>query len=177
MILLLLFINYNTDNNEIKGGGITNTPYILENMNKQERSILAIIDDMDIRNINISNIPSIAEFSILYSKKYNIFTYFDLLLNNDNNTYIHMDRYDHNNKFIKTYEIFSSKEKQYRYKVSHFITDLQLDKGNILKFVIPPTSSVIFYQAPLIIIASNKNDISTFFKNKKVEKYNLINPI
>jgi Na+/melibiose symporter-like transporter len=163
ILLLLLFINYNTNNTtkEMTGGSVKIGSLYADEDDQHVSSIT-------IHNKEISTVSSIAEFSIISKNIYEIFTFFDITIN-DKNPFIYMYRYNNIGNLITKYPIYIEKEK--RYKKTHYFSNLNLEKGDILKFVVP-TSSVIFSQEPIILIlAKNGKNAASLLNDKTLEKY------
>ena len=164
ILVLLLFINYNTNDTtkEMTGGAISSRSMIGD-------SLLAICDKYTIN--------SIAEFNIKKDDKYNIFSFFDLTINNSTEIFISIYRYDFKDNLIKKYPIFIPTKKERRYKKTHVFYELKLNADDKLKFVVPSNSSIIFSQEPVIIISpsNDRDDYGKLWNSNLLKKYNFTN--
>ena len=176
ILLLLLFINNNTNETtnettkettkEIIGGGVN---IGVLNVNDNDHQLSAIT----IHNKDINTVSTIAEFGIPFKNRYDILTFFDITINN-NNPFISMYRYNCMGDFVNKYLIHSNKK---RYKKIHYFSKLNLEAGDILKFVVPTSSQVTFSQAPIILITTGEIDIKTVINDKKLVDSNYTNQI
>ena len=167
ILLLLLFINNNTnETKEMIGGSLYLEASIVDEIKKSVSSITIYNKDKPIKTIDTPTIYSIGEINILFSNKYDIVTFFDITISNKE-PFIYMYRYNSTGYLIQIYQMHS---KEKRYKKIHYFSKLNLEAGDILKFVVP-TSSIIYSQQPIIFIVSGEQDTSKLLNDKKLKDY------
>jgi hypothetical protein len=166
ILLLLLFINYNT-NDTIKdmiGGGVITT-YEKRDINNGLTALMTIQD------YKTRNITSIAEFSIPSTNKYDIHIFLNISINSIN-PFIILCRYNNVGNFIENYTIYKPTNtnitfKDKFYNSTRVFKNMELNSGDILKIIVPFDVKLI--EQPIMFYAisrTNYDEMLNYFNYK-----------